>query len=207
MSCQDWKYLPLSSSKISAVILAAGLSRRMGSINKLLIELDGKSVLRRSVEHALAAAFWETIVVTGSESERVSREIEDLDVRCVFNAGYKQGMAGSIITGVKAISPHSAGVIILTADMPLLRSETLCNYKDRFASGARIVAGKNEAYLGVPVLFHRRFFPELQSLAGDRGAKILLEKHAAQVSTVDIAEEELPDIDKPEDLNLGREAP
>jgi molybdenum cofactor cytidylyltransferase len=182
------------------MILAAGLSRRMGAVNKLLIEFKGKSVLRHAVDNTLAASFWETIVVIGPEPDKIGQEVNNLAERCVLNPDYKEGIASSIRAGIKEVSPQCQGTIILLADMPAVRPVTLKRFQSLFVSGSNIVAAKSEDYIGVPVLFHRRFFADLQSLRGDQGAKTLLKRYAAQITTLDVPAKELLDIDEPADL-------
>ena len=93
------------SPKVTAVLLAAGTSTRMGGVNKLLLPVGGMPLVRRSVETLLRASVGEVVVVLGHEAERVRAAVGALPVRCVVNAAYASGMTSSIQAGVRAAAP------------------------------------------------------------------------------------------------------
>ena len=110
--------------KCAAIILAAGLSRRMGNINKLLFPIDGSAMIRRSVEAYLKACDGPVHVVTGYERAKVETALHGLDVQFVFNAEFEQGQKTSVAAGLAAAPPARATLIGL-GDQPFLTSNDL----------------------------------------------------------------------------------
>ena len=106
---------------VAGVLLAAGTSRRMGE-NKLLLEQEGESILRRAVRTALAAGLAPLVVVLGHESERTQAELAGLDCTPVFHPGYRSGVAGSLRAGIAALPATCRAAVVLLADMPRVTS-------------------------------------------------------------------------------------
>lgn len=166
---------------ITAVVLAAGASRRMGAANKLLLPLGRTPVVVRVVEAVRAASVAEeAIVVTGHERAAVEEVLAPYPARCVHNADYASGMASSIRRGVEAASPHADGIVIGLGDMPLVQPETWRRLRIRFAEASRpaIVFPVNGGRRGHPVLFDTTFRDELLQLHGDGGARAVIRAHA-----------------------------
>src|SRR3954464_3368614 len=107
--------------RIAGIVLAAGLSSRMGT-NKMLLRVGGTSLLRRTIGTALAARLDPLLVVLGHESERALVEISDLPVTPVQNPEYSQGMNTSLRAGARAL-PDAAGAVVLLGDMPLVDAQ------------------------------------------------------------------------------------
>src|SRR6266566_1004111 len=106
---------------ISAIVLAAGSSRRMENKNKLLLPYKGKTVLVHTVENILSAGIEEVIVVTGHEAGLVQEAIRLLPVRTIHNPQHEAGMTGSIQAGVRAATGN--GYMICLSDMVLITPE------------------------------------------------------------------------------------
>src|SRR5262249_9553056 len=104
--------------RIAAVVLAAGRSTRMGSVNKLIAEIGGKPLVRIAAEHALASQATPVIVVTGHQREKVEAALAGLPVKVVHNADYADGLGTSLKVGVGAVPKEADGVIICLGDMP-----------------------------------------------------------------------------------------
>src|ERR1051325_895717 len=102
---------------ISAILLAAGESKRMGDFKQLLL-LDGKTFVARCVDHLLAAGVEEIYVVTGHREAEVRRALAHYDVHFVFNANYREGMSSSIQCGVAALGEKTSAILIALADQP-----------------------------------------------------------------------------------------
>jgi cysteine desulfurase/selenocysteine lyase len=193
----------MNAARIAAVVLAAGQSRRMGSSNKLLCEIDGKPLVRSVVEAAVGSASNEVIVVTGHEASAVRHAISDLPVNTLFNPDYPSGMASSLVCAIAAIPPGIDAVVILLGDMPLVSSALINQLIGAFdpATGKEIVVPMVNGQRGNPVLFGRRHFPELLLLQGDKGARQLLEIYSANITTIEGKDNAaLLDIDTPEAL-------
>ena len=183
---------------IFGLVLAAGSSRRFGEA-KLVQPVAGVALVRRSVGTLLDAGL-EVVVVAGPDSGDVRGVLAGLDVRIVDHAGAAEGMACSIACGVAALPPTADAVVILPGDQPATPAglvEELCRlYRDRGAAGAAPVY---RGVQGPPVLFSRSLFPELMSLAGDRGARSLVESHAGAFAFTAVDGPMPRDIDTRED--------
>ena len=190
----------------AVVILAAGGSRRLGQ-PKQLLEVSGQPLVARAVDAALASSAWPVVVVIGSEAARVRAALVKKPVLIVENPAWPEGMASSLRSGVAAVRQFSkgiAGVVVALCDQPGLSGKAIDALIDaQRASGASVVAARYASNLGAPVLFTASRFPELETLTGDQGARILI-KADPHVVPVDLPEFE-SDIDTPEDLKRLRD--
>lgn len=186
---------------ISAILLAAGTSRGMGNVNKLLVKIKGKSILRWSVENVLKSRAIEIFVVIGKDSNLMKKELEGLEVKILLNEKYLEGMSSSIKLGIRSVNSQSDGAIILMADQPNLQAETInCFIEKFYESHKKIIAAHYGNIVGNPVLFHRSLFNELLTIKGDVGARSVLKRHAEEIELVNVSEEEILDLDTPEDF-------
>jgi len=177
--------------RIAALVLAAGQSRRAGARNKLLTEIEGTPLVRRVVDTVLTSRARPITVVTGHERAAVERALAGAPVATVTNPDYASGMASSLTTGVKALPPEIGGVVIVLADMPELTAGVIDRLIDAFApdDGAEICVPTRQGKRGNPVLFARRFLPEMLEIEGDIGAKPLLSAHADVVREVEMPDD------------------
>ncbi len=184
---------------ITAILLAAGRSQRMGQ-PKLLLPWHGISLVRHVAQTALCSSIDELLVVVGHRAKHVMAALDGLPVRIVHNDAFLEGQSTSIRAGLAALDPATAAVLILLADQPLIRAQTL----DTLISVYRreqplIVAPRYKDQRGNPVLFAQALFPQLLKLAGDEGARAILKAYAPQTVMVDVADEGVVlDIDTPE---------
>lgn len=181
---------------ISGVILAAGRSLRMGQ-PKLLLALEGKSLVRRVVENALRSRLDEVLIVVGNEAARIRAEIDDCPVTIVENPLFAEGQSTSLRAGMGRIAPDAAAAIILMADQPFVGPEIIDEIVGRYRQErCLIVAPEYDGQIGAPVLFDRRLFPELMAVSGDKGGRDVLRSHRAEVSIVKfVASRAARDID------------
>ncbi len=186
--------------KIAAVILAAGQSRRMGDVNKLVTEYEGKSFIRRVADSALSASLEEVIVVTGNDADKIKAELSSLSVTFVHNQNFATGMSSSLKTGVEALGPEIDAALIMLADMPLITKDIVAKIVTAYCCEpqSRIIVPFCKGQRGNPVLWPRGYFGELASLSGDRGARQLFTVYAQAIKKVELGEEILLDIDTPE---------
>jgi molybdenum cofactor cytidylyltransferase len=141
-------------TKISAILLAAGLSSRMEGANKLLLELDGKTVMRHTYEQLARSEVDEIIVVTGRDKALITKSLSLRPTdKFVHNPDFEQGMTSSIQAGVRTAT-HEAFMICL-ADMPLL---TAGNYKDVMDAFNKVYAEDQRAIL-TPVVYGKKANP------------------------------------------------
>lgn len=188
-------------SMITAIVLAAGASTRMG-VPKLLLPLKGKSILRHVTETALTSTCDAVVVVLGAHAEQLRGEVEGTGASIVINPDWQEGLSTSIRAGVEAASSLSEdleAVLLLLADQPLVSVETIDRLIQTFrATGKAMIASAYSGTMGPPILFARPLFIELLTLEGDKGAKDVLARYPEQVVTVP-APEAAVDIDTIED--------
>ena len=190
--------------RIAAVVLAAGQSRRMGTLNKLLITIDGTAMVRRVVDAIRASQASPVVVVTGHERERVEAALAGLgDLRIVVNPDYAKGLSTSLKAGIAALPGDVDGALICLGDMPLVASGELDRLMAAFnpVEGRAICIPTRRGQRGNPVLLGKQFFAELSGLSGDIGARDLIARHAELVAEVEMAGDGvLTDIDTPQAL-------
>jgi CTP:molybdopterin cytidylyltransferase MocA len=185
---------------ISAVVLAAGASTRMGR-PKLAIPVHGTPMIRRAAQAALASRCREVIVVLGSDADVYRPLLDGLEVRIVLNPDPGEGMGSSIRTGVAAVSPDAQGVVIMLADQPMVTAEAIDRLLDTAAAGPhRFVASAYQGTVGPPAYFHRALFLELLTLEGDRGARSVIQAHPGEGVAVPLDDGTAADVDVSGDL-------
>lgn len=193
---------------IAALVLAAGQSRRMGGVHKLLEPLGGKPLVRRAAEAALASKADKVIVVTGHRGEDVRAALQGLEVEFVDNPDFAEGLSTSLRAGVAALGATTAGVVVCLGDMPDVGSELIDRLIAAFdpAAGRLIAVSAHEGKRGNPVLFAMRFRDELMAVQGDVGARHLIGAHEEAVVEVEAGKAALVDVDTPEALAAARAA-
>jgi molybdenum cofactor cytidylyltransferase len=194
---------------VSAVVLAAGRSTRMGGPNKLLAELDGQKLVRIVTEQALASKAKDVIVVTGHQAELVEKALTGLNVKFVRNPDFAHGLASSVKAGILVVPKQADGAVICLGDMPMISSDMIDRLIEAFAPdrGNLIVVPVSDGRRGNPVLWSRRFFNELMTLDGDVGARHLIAKHNEAVAEVQVeGDGAFLDIDTPQALEAARSA-
>jgi molybdenum cofactor cytidylyltransferase len=188
---------------IAAIILAAGLSRRMGR-QKLLLELQGTAVVRWAVEGVLPHVD-DPIVVTGREDVAVRVALAGLAVRFVVNPEPEAGQGTSIATGAAALAPGTAAALVVLGDQPRLPPEVIPTLlRERERSGKAIVAPVYRGTQGTPVLFAAEVFVELVRLGGDAGARAVVAARPERVARVSIETPMPLDVDTPDDYERLR---
>ena len=188
---------------VAALVLAAGQSRRMGPVNKLLAEVDGAPMLVRVVKEALASRACAVYVVTGFERDRVETVLAGLDVLLVHNPNFGHGISTSIAAGISALGAEVEGALICLGDMPAVSAEILNRIVAAFDPhrGTEVCVPTCRGKRGNPVLLSRRFFDEIRGIQGDAGARHLIGEHSDVVREVSIDDAAiLFDVDSPEAL-------
>jgi len=193
----------MEMAHVGIVVLAAGGSSRLGSPKQLLV-FDGQTLLRHTLEVATQANPEAVVVVLGAHMQRMETEVGGLHVHVVENPGWQEGIASSIRCGVDAICkqmPHCKAVIMMLCDQLFVTVELLHNLvKGAQEDAVLIAACRYGGVTGVPALFKKDLFRELQQLEGDTGARALMRKHEDRMVAVHFAEGEA-DIDTPEDYS------
>ena len=189
--------------RIAAVVLAAGRSTRMGGSNKLLAEIGGRPLVRIAVDAALASRAKPVIVVTGHERERVEAALAGLPVRLVHNPVFAHGLGTSLRAAIAAVPAEADGAIVCLGDMPQVDAALIDRLIAAFdpEKGALAVMPTIDGQRGNPVLWSRRFFPDLMAIQGDMGARHLIGRYGEAVAEVPVTgKAALIDVDTPEAL-------
>jgi molybdenum cofactor cytidylyltransferase len=183
----------------AAIVLAAGLSRRMGR-PKLLLEFKGRPVIRHAVERVVAAGLHPVLVVTGAEHDALARALAGLEVQLAVNPTPESGQGSSVGVGVSALPAGTDAVLIALGDQPGVPAEVIPALIEALKKPGKAIAAPRYADgLGNPVLFGSSVFQELLALGGDRGARSVIERDPSRLAVVEVASPMPRDIDTPED--------
>ena len=194
-------------SAVSAIVLAAGESRRMGSENKLLLALAGAPLLQRGIETLLQCALREIVVVLGHEHQRLEPLLDDLPVGRAYNADYAAGQMTSVNAGLAALRAPCDGVMVCLGDQPLLTPSDVTELIEAFAElGDRsILVPTHRGRRGNPVIIS--YAQRAAILAGGRnlGCRHLIERNPEQVATHEMdTDHVIVDLDTPGDYRAVR---
>lgn len=190
---------------LSAILLAAGESRRMGEQNKLLLPFRDSCFLTHIVDQLLAAGPDELLVVVGHEAPLIEQTLQDRPVQIVQNPDFAQGMTTSIRVGIRAAMPKAQGYMICLSDLPFIEAPEYRELMDRFLSLLTqdpqvIVRPVFEDQLGNPVLFSAFYRDELLRHSKMDGCRELIRAHTERVQRHPMhTDHVLRDIDTPEE--------
>jgi molybdenum cofactor cytidylyltransferase len=189
--------------RIAAVVLAAGRSSRMGGPNKLLAEIARRPLIRIVAEEALASRASPVIVVAGHQRSELEKALAGLPVRFVHNPDFAAGLGTSLKAGIAAVPPDADGAVVCLGDMPQVDTSLIDRLIAAFDPdrGALVIVPTFEGKRGNPVLWSRRFFPDLMAVEGDVGARHLIGRYGEAVVELSVeGKAALTDIDTPEAL-------
>lgn len=195
------------AAAVSCIILAAGLSSRMGQ-DKLRLKLGDKTVLEQTIDNIVKAGLKEIIVVTRPE---INFPIlaEKYNCRIIENPHYKSGLSSSLKAGLLAVKNETQGVIFALGDQPLISVDTIKLLVNRYRNNLKLITCPHyRGQRGNPIIFDRRTWPDLLQVSGDQGGRALF--HTVAPSEIDQVDTEDPavvmDLDTPEDYqNLRRQ--
>jgi molybdenum cofactor cytidylyltransferase len=186
---------------VSAVVLAAGASTRMGT-QKLLLPFGSEPLVRRAVRQVCAAGFDEVLVVLGSEHQATLAALDGLPFRHAINMQFASGMGSSFRTAVEHLADSDAAMFAL-ADQPFVTTNEYRSVLDTYRQHAPpIVSVRYGEVMAPPHLFEREFFPELAKL--QHGARSVLQRHVERTTVLQFPPDLLVDIDTPEDYDLAK---
>ena len=194
-----------ATSTIAAIVLAAGKSTRMAPWNKLLVaDRGGKPMIARVVDNVLSSGARPVIVVTGHRADDIKAALAGRPVTFVASPNYEAGLSESLKSGIAAVPPNARAAIVCLGDMPLVTGRII----DRLLAahdadeGRLIAVPTHQGALGNPILWDRKFFPDLLAMTGDGGGgRRILREHAELVAEIDVNDDAvLRDFDTRESL-------
>lgn len=196
---------PERVGRIAGVILAAGMSTRLGR-PKQLLEIGGKPLIAHVADAALGSRLDEVIVVLGHQAGAVRNALRDRAVRICVNPQYEEGQSTSLIAALDAVAESTDGTVILLADQPTIATPVIDDLiETRRATRSPIVMTSYGGAASHPILFGRELFGEIRSIRGDRGARDVIRRHQDKVVTVDGGgHQPPPDVDTEEAYDLLR---
>jgi len=185
------------------VILAAGMSRRMGGETpKQLLRMGGKTLLERALENVRASQVSEIVLVLGANANQIKQQVTTNSAKVVLNPDYQQGMGTSLRAGLSAVDSSVGAAFIVLADQPFVHAKTLDKLLAyQRESAAQIVIPLYRGFRGNPVLLDRSVFPEVMNLSGDVGCRAIFGNHTEGIAKIEVDDPGiLLDIDTEEDL-------
>ena len=204
--------MPNDVSNIAVLLLAAGASTRLGH-PKQLIKIGDQTLLEKAARVALDSGCRPVLVVLGAHADKIKPVLEHLRVQIVENRNWESGMGSSIACGAQFLIkefPDLDAVILMLCDQPFVGVDILQTMlKSWRENKAGIVAADYGAAFGPPALFAKRFFPQLSSLQGEKGAKSLMLEQKEALGWVLFPEgaadlDTAADLEKWGDFSIGR---
>jgi len=169
---------------VSAILLAAGESKRMGK-PKLLMPFGKSTILEQTVDNLLNSTVSEVIVVLGYKAEEVMPKLAAKPLKIAINPNYHQGMSTSIVAGLNLIDDKAEAVMLALADQPLVDSKIINRLIQQFyAHNKGIVIPAYQGRRGHPIIFAIKYKAELLGLKGDVGGRQIIEKHPEDILEV-----------------------
>jgi molybdenum cofactor cytidylyltransferase len=171
------------SNRISAVLLAAGGSNRLGRPKQLLL-FKNDLLINHIVAQIKEGGIIDIFIVLGSQFDQIKSAISHKDVKIIYNPLWEQGVSTSIKAGLEKIDTNTESLVFFVVDQPFLESGIIKKVVEKsFNSEKLIIAVEVEGNLVHPVLFRKELFPDLSRLQGDVGGKAIM-KDRSIIDTV-----------------------
>lgn len=188
-----------STHNLHAIVLAAGASSRLGQ-PKQLVKLGGRPALHTVVSNAVAVAGHAVTVVLGAHAQDLTRLLAHSPASVVVNRHWEEGMASSLRCGLAAAPSTVSAVLVMLGDQVAVTADDLRRLINAWKGHDTVIAASvYQRQVGVPAIFPAWSFTELRDLRGDRGARVILERHAQRLAHVQMPNAAI-DLDTPEDL-------
>ena len=187
---------------VSAVLLAAGESRRMGEVNKLELLVDGMPLLRRTAEILQASDLQEIVVVLGHQDDKAGAILEGMPLTFVYNENYLDGQASSVYQGLLSLSQPCDGVMICLSDQPLLQTEDVNALIGAFGkrSHGSVLVPTYQGKRGNPIIIDYQQRQDILNGERNLGCKNLIEDNPELVSSFEMSNNHVVvDLDTPEE--------
>jgi molybdenum cofactor cytidylyltransferase len=209
MGWSPWSNKPVNEVQhpLGAVVLAAGLSTRMGQPKTLLPWAKGKPIIQHIVEQLIRARLDHIVVVTGHMAKEVKAIVKPLGVEVVYNRSYKTGeMLSSLKVGLRAMPDNVAASMVVLGDQPRIQPKVIYQVLLAYAEGkGQIVAPSYRMRRGHPILIGRRYWPELLNVPRGGSPREVINAHNDEIHYVNVdTDSVLRDVDTPEDYSDER---
>lgn len=191
--------------RVGAVVLAAGLSSRMGQ-SKVLLPWEHGTILEHILHQLVLARVRELVVVTGHRADDVAHAAATYEAAAAYNPDYARGeMLSSLQTGLRALPDHISAALIVLGDQPRLQPAVVSALTAAYAEGkGDIIAPSFQHRRGHPMLIDRRYWPELLALT-DGAPRDVINRHADRIHYVNVnTDSVLRDVDTPDDYDEER---
>jgi len=191
----------LTTSRISGIILAAGLSSRMGE-PKQMLPFRNSTLIETVIDNMLGSRLDEVIVVIGHEWEKVRKKIQHKPIKIVLNPDYKQGMLASAQCGMQALPDCADAFALMLVDQPFIDSDLIDSVIDAYRQTTKGIALPSYNYRrGHPVVFNRQYADDILALDAENGGiRLLYKNHADDIHYVIVdTNRVLKDIDYRQD--------
>ena len=176
---------------ISAILLAAGQSKRMGEL-KQLMPFGQSTIVEQAIDNLVGSAVNEVIVVVGYKAEDVIKTIAAKAVKLVINPDYEQGMSTSVIAGLNLVHSGVQAVMLALGDQPLVNSQTINRLIDEFRDRDKGIAIPTyQGRRGHPIIFAIKYKEKLLELKGDVGGRQIIKDHPNDVLEVVVNSESI----------------
>jgi len=171
---------------ITAILLAAGQSKRLFNQNKLIKNYKGKPLINHAVQSIIKSKIEKLIIVLGFEYLKVKKKInKNKKINFVINHNYTRGISSSIKCGLKKISNKSDGFIIVQADMPEISKNILNKlYKEIKTNKKEIFVPRKNNKIGNPIGFKLSMVNQLKKISGNRGAKFIIKRNKSKIKYI-----------------------
>jgi len=187
------------TASLHVLVLAAGASSRLGQPKQLVV-LGGQPALHLTVSNAVAIAGHAVTVVIGAHARTLTHLLAHSPASVIVNRHWQEGLGASIRFGMAALPPACSAVMILLGDQVAVTAEDLRRLNNAWKEQEETIAAATyDGHVGVPAIFPRLCFAELSELKGDRGARLILERHHFRLVRVPMPNAAV-DLDTPEDL-------
>ena len=176
---------------ISAILLAAGQSKRMDGENKLTKEIKGIPLIKLSVKNILASSVDELIIVLGYQKEIIEKLIDKNEkIKFVFNKDFESGMATSIKAGLNHLSKKTEAFFICLGDMPMV-SHDIYDQLVKSKNNKEVIVPTYKGQQGNPVLFNKSMKEKVIDISGDIGAKKILKLNKDKILNLEIDDQSI----------------
>src|SRR5437016_3437247 len=194
-------------ASVAGVILAAGVSRRMGAgRNKMLLQLEGESLLRRAARRALVVGLSPVVVVLGHEADRARAELKGLSCESVVNPDFTGPTSGSLHKGLEQLGSNVGAAVVMLGDMVLVTEQMLSGLVAAArGTEAPLVVSRYGDVTAPPLLFRRALFGELLAWSGEGCGKTVVQRHRGEAVYLDWPAQALADVDTPEDVAAAQQ--